>query len=236
MDHLRTMYSEKYYHIARSLLSVFDKTEYSIIPIKLSDAKLFYNSIFETQDPVDIIYDKVTLEGGASFKSRKGDNPNTYKLEVSKLLNKYIEIFITANPAKNTFTDIKAFINNLLTIISQEQLSPIFGRLTEDIDYSALKDEIQVITTKILGSNLDSAFYIQLGTLFSTNLDKLLKVKEDGSIKIVWQETLRAHLGSGISATPSMLPAPNSGFFLIGEGGLVLDTTYTSLPSTYFEE
>ncbi|HEC40184.1 MAG TPA: hypothetical protein ENI29_18240, partial [bacterium] len=220
VDHFRTIILDKYYHIQNNLQTILDKNEYSTIPINIKDAYLIYTEEFNINANDDLVH---TDPKRPSKKERKGDLGSLFYLKATKLLNEYIKDFM---PFENTPQAIKDFLEDLLFYFDH---SPIIKPA-----FASIYTKIREVATDVYGTKIISPeFYTIVAKTFAKNLGILIQPSVSG-LKLVWYESFRSHLKSGIVLDPSTLPTE---LFIVDDDFSSVGAKLASnLPSTYFEE
>ena len=175
---------------------------------------IFYN-IFGTRDPNNMRHYAFNNEGALTRTGdRKGDSESLFFLQVTKALNAFISTQFTGLD-KNAF---KSHLKEVIDYLSLEEpltaspSLPIFGNFLDFAldELETLHSRIRQIATSVFGSKkaskLTTQFYEEALSKFSNNLDKLVQDADNG-IRLIWRETLRCFLESGIILRPNMLPS-----------------------------
>lgn len=219
VDHLRSIYAEKYYHISRGLEQVLDKSEYSILPIELKNAVLIFKEKFRISEQSQL----VSVSDYDLSDTFKGEKNDLFYFEAIKLLNGYIQRVFTVSSLAEAKTFVRELIENIRSLPASSDLD------TNLLSHASIYEEIRALPFELFGTEFTNTFFENFAKKLESNLDKLLSETTNG-FELTWRETLNAHLGSGVKFDDIIASLGEQDFFVIDE-----NFPFTLVGNNYFE-
>lgn len=225
IDQFRSIDIDKYFSFGLDKVPV--RYEDFYLPVSSAMIPSIFYNIFGTRDPNDMRHSGFNPQGTlTNTRDRKGDSESLFFLQVTKALNAFISTQFSGLDKDALKSHLKEVIDylSLEEPLTTSPSLPIFGNFLDFAldELETLHNRIRQIATSVFGSKkaskLTTEFYEEALSKFSDNLDKLVQDADNG-IRLIWRETLRCFLDSGIILRPNMLPSRSTGFFVIDNNG-----------------